>query len=148
VKVSTSETNVQAGSRLSFCDLSDDLRRAVKNSGITDGTALVFCAHTTCSLVINEWEEGVLKDLTRRLDALVPSDTYYAHDDLSRRTQNLIDHERKNGQAHVIQMVLGGSSQMVPVVGGEPVLGVWQRLFLLELDEPKPRRCVFQITGV
>lgn len=148
VKVTTSEMRVRADTRRSFVDLTDDLRRAVKDSGVTEGSALVFCAHTTCSLLINEWEDGVLEDLEHRLGALVPGDLYYAHDDLSRRTQNLIDHERQNGQAHVVQMILGGSSQILPVVGGEPLLGTWQRLFLFELDDPKPRRCVFQISGV
>lgn len=147
MKLSTSETVVNARTKGSFCDLTDDLRRAVKDSGVVEGMALVFCAHTTCSLILNEWEDGVLEDLTRRLNRLVPADTYYAHDDMSRRTQNLQAEERVNGRAHVVQIMLGGSSQLVPISNGEPVLGTWQRLFLVELDDPKPRRVVFQLFG-
>jgi secondary thiamine-phosphate synthase enzyme len=109
---------------------------------------VAFCAHTTCTLILNELEDGALDDLRRRLDQLVPADVYYGHDDLDRRRQNLEDgHERPNGRAHVMQMLLGGSSHSIPVVGGEPVLGRWQRLLLLELDEPRERRVAFHAFG-
>ena len=147
MNLTTSETTVHAPARGSFCDLTDDLTRAVKDSGVVEGTALAFCAHTTCSLILNEWEEGALEDLLRRLEVLVPHDAYYAHDDMSRRTQNLQAEERVNGRSHVVQIILGGSSQSIPVSSGRPALGVWQRLFLVELDEPKPRRIVFQVYG-
>jgi secondary thiamine-phosphate synthase enzyme len=128
-------------------DLTEDLVRAVKDSGVTEGCSVAFCAHTTCNLFINELEDGALADLQGRLDSLIPSRIYYAHDDLERRTQNLVPDERSNGRSHVIQMVLGGTSQTIPVSSGELVLGRWQRLLLLELDEPKDRTCVFQVWG-
>jgi secondary thiamine-phosphate synthase enzyme len=129
-------------------DVTDDLRRAIKDSGVTDGCVVAFCAHTTCALLINEWEDGALADLRFRLESLVPADVYYAHDDLERRTQNLQEgHERMNGQAHVSQMILGAASHAIPVLAGEPTLGQWQRLLLLELDEPKDRSIVFHVFG-
>ena len=129
-------------------DLTDELRRAIKDSGVTEGCAVAFCTHTTCALVVNEWEDGALEDFRRRLEALVPGDVYYAHDDLERRTQNLQEgHERANGQSHVTQMILGATSHAIPVAGGEPLFGQWQRLLLLELDEPKGRSIVFHVFG-
>jgi thiamine phosphate synthase YjbQ (UPF0047 family) len=78
----------------------------------------------------------------------VPDDTYYAHDDLARRTQNLDEsHERRNGAAHVKAMLLSASSQAIPVTAGEPALGRWQRLILFEMDEPKERQVVFHVFG-
>jgi secondary thiamine-phosphate synthase enzyme len=148
VRSATSTITVSPAARGTFLDLTDDLRRAIKDSGITDGCAVVFCSHTTCALLINEWEDGALADLRRRLDALVPTDIYYAHDDLERRTQNLQEgHERANGQAHVTQMILGATSHAIPVTAGEPLFGQWQRLLLLELDEPKDRSVVFHVFG-
>jgi secondary thiamine-phosphate synthase enzyme len=148
VKAATTEVAVTAEGRLAFLDLTDDLRRAVKDAGVTDGCAVVFCAHTTCTLLINEWEEGALDDLRRRVESLIPEAAYYAHDDLERRTQNLQEgHERANGRSHVTQMLLGGSSHAIPVAAGEPLLGRWQRLLLLELDEPKERTVLFHIFG-
>jgi secondary thiamine-phosphate synthase enzyme len=148
VKSTTVTVRVRPEGRLAFVDVTDDLRRAIKDSGVTDGCAVAFCAHTTCALLINEWEEGALADLRARLEALVPGNVYYAHDDLERRTQNLQEgHERRNGQAHVAQMLLGATSHAIPVSAGEPGLGQWQRLLLLELDEPKDRSIVFHVFG-
>jgi secondary thiamine-phosphate synthase enzyme len=147
MRSTTSETTVTPDRRLALVDLTDDLRRAIKDAGITEGCAVAFCAHTTCTLVINEWEDGALQDLRGRIDALVPGG-YYLHDDLARRTQNLQEgHERANGRSHVAQMVLGGSSHAIPVTDGEPALGRWQRLLLLELDDPKERRILFHVFG-
>ena len=148
MKSNSNEIQVQAAGRLEFVDITEDLRRAIKDSGVTTGCAVAFCAHTTCTLVINEWEDGALRDLRSRLDALVPGDLYYAHDDLERRTQNLQEgHERANGRAHVTQMIVGGSSHAIPVIAGEPAFGQWQRLLLIELDDPKERSILFHVFG-
>lgn len=134
--------------RRGFADLTEELVRAVKDSGVTEGCAVAFCTHTTATLVINEWEDGALDDVRARLDALVPADAYYAHDDMDRRTQNLEDeHERQNGRSHVAQMLLGGSSHAIPVTAGKPLLGRWQRLILVELDEHREREIAFHVFG-
>ena len=148
MKSRTRTLRFHPASRHAFVDLTDELGRVISESGVTEGCAVVFCAHTTCTLLINEWESGAMEDMRERLDALVPADRYYAHDDLERRTQNLSEaHERRNGQAPVAQMLLGGSSHSIPVAGGEAHLGRWQRLLLLELDEPKGRDVVFHVFG-
>jgi secondary thiamine-phosphate synthase enzyme len=144
----TFEHKATATGRLEFLDLTEELRRAVKDSGVTEGCVVAFCAHTTAALLINEWEEGALDDIRARLEVLVPGDVHYAHDDLGRRTQNLQEsHERPNGRSHVAQVLLGGSSHAIPVTDGEPRLGRWQRLLLLELDEPKERQVVLHVFG-
>ncbi len=148
MKSSTNTIQVRAAERLTFVDVTDDLRRAIKDSGVTNGCAVAFCSHTTCTLVINEWEDGALGDLRARLEAIVPDGIYYAHDDLERRTQNLQEgHERANGRAHVTQMIVGGTSHSIPVVAGEPAFGQWQRLLLIELDDPKDRSVMFHVFG-
>ena len=144
----TFSVEVRCDRRFGFVDLTDELRRAVKDSGITTGLSVAFCSHTTCALILNEWEDGVLEDLCSRLHVLVPDNVYYAHDDRARRTQNIQgEDEPANGQAHVIHMIVGGASHAIPVVDGEPTLGRWQRLFLLELDEPRQRRILFSLFG-
>ncbi len=144
----TLEHTAMAAARLDFVDLTEEFARAVKDSGVTEGCAVAFCSHTTAALVINEWEDGALEDFRARLDALVPDDVAYSHDDLERRTQNLQEgHERPNGRSHVAQMLIGGSSHAIPVTGGKPMLGRWQRLMLIELDEPKERQVIFHVFG-
>ncbi|MFN2544322.1 MAG: secondary thiamine-phosphate synthase enzyme YjbQ [Actinomycetota bacterium] len=148
MKSQTITIEVEAAGRDTYTDLTDDLRRAIKDSGVTEGAAIAFCPHTTCNLLINEWEQGALNDFRARLGAIVPDDVYYLHDDLERRTENLQEaHERQNGHAHVKQMLLTATSHAIPVTAGEPLLGRWQRLLLLELDEPKERQIVFHVFG-
>ena len=86
------------------------------------GAAIAFCAHTTCALLINEWEDGAIADFRRHLTELVPHDgVYYAARRLrgsARRTSN--PDERENGHAHVKAMLLSATSHAIPVVAGEP----------------------------
>ncbi len=140
---------VTAAERYGYLDLTDDLRRAIKDAGVTEGAAIAFCEHTTAALLINEWEEGAMADFRRHLTELVPHEgIYYAHDDFDIRTQNMNEGERRNGHAHVKAMMLSATSHAIPVVAGEPGFGRWQRLIFLELDEPKERRVTFQVFGL
>jgi secondary thiamine-phosphate synthase enzyme len=144
----TTTLEVAAARRYDYLDLTEDLQRAVKDSGVTEGAVVAFCAHTTCALLINEWEDGALEDFRNRMVRLVPDDGYYAHDDLDRRTQNLEEsHERRNGPSHVKAMLLSASSHAIPIAAGEPTLGRWQRLLLFEMDEPKDRQIVLHVFG-
>ena len=134
----------RAGGRLGFVDLTEDLDALVKSAGVWEGACLAFCRHTTCALVINEWEDGALEDLRAHIDKTIPPSAYYAHDDHARRTQNLTPAERRNGAAHVAAMLMGGASLIVPVRRGGLHLGRWQRVILVELDEPKERSIAVQ----
>ena len=148
MKSATTAVEVTAPGRHTYLDLTDELERAIKDSGVTEGAVVAFCPHTTCALLINEWEDGALRDFRERVLRLIPQDAYYAHDDLDRRTQNLAEsHERQNGHSHVTSMLLSATSQAIPVSSGEPMLGRWQRLILFEMDEPKERRVVFHAFG-
>jgi len=148
MKSATITVEVAAPARFTYLDLTEELERAIKDSGVTSGAAVAFCAHTTCALLINEWEDGALEDFRTRVLELVPEDRYYAHDDLERRTQNLAEsHERRNGHAHLKAMLLSATSQTIPVIAGEPAFGRWQRLILFEMDEPKDRQVLFHVFG-
>ncbi|MEX0983622.1 MAG: secondary thiamine-phosphate synthase enzyme YjbQ [Actinomycetota bacterium] len=148
MRSTTTTVTVAAPERYAFLDLTEDLERAIKDAGITDGAAIAFCAHTTCALLINEWEAGALADFRRHLTDAVPDEgMYYEHDDFQIRTQNMHEDERKNGHAHVKAMLLSATSHAIPVAGGAPALGTWQRLIFLELDEPKDRAVTFHVFG-
>ncbi len=148
MKSKTTTIEVSPPERYAFLDLTDELRRAIKDSGVTEGAAVAYCPHTTCGLIINEWESGAMADFKERIEHLIPEGTYYAHDDLELRTQNLDEvHERKNGHSHVKSMILSATSHAIPVSAGEPMLGRWQRLMLVELDVPKDREIVFHVFG-
>ena len=136
---------VRARFRLDFVDLTDVIQQRVEAACLVDGACVVFCRHTTCALIVNEWEDGAQEDFRRRLEAMFPVDDYYIHDDLDLRTQNLVPGERRNGQAHVMQMLMGGTSVTLPVRDGALLLGRWQRVAMIELDRPKDRMIALQM---
>lgn len=146
--VYSTRVETKADTMFGRVDLTRDLCAAVAASGAESGLALAFCRHTTCVLVVNEWEDGAHEDAAACLSTLAPAARYYAHDDMTRRTQNIQgDDEPANGPAHVLATLVGSVSQVFPIVDGEPDLGRWQRLMLLELDEPRPRTVTFTILG-
>src|SRR3954468_1604587 len=122
-------------------DITDQLAEAVAGTGVADGAVLVYCPHTTCGLAVNEAEDGLHEDLAQILEELAPRARDWAHDDLSRRTQNLTpgEVERPNGWSHVRALLCTAPSLTLPVAGGRLALGRWQRVFLGELDGGRPR---------
>ena len=147
MKSATMESLIVADRQVGFVDVTETLQRAIKDSAVTEGCAVAYCRHTTCGLLINEWEDGALEDLRAHLERLIPVNGYFKHDDLELRTQNLQPGERVNGWSHVTQMLLGGTSHAIPVAAGEPLLGRWQRLIFVELDEPRERSLLFHVFG-
>src|SRR5205814_2082234 len=148
VRSTTTSVTVTASERYGFLDLTDDLRRAIKDAGVTEGAAIAFCAHTTCALLINEWEEGALADFRRHLTGVVPDDgVYYQHDDFDVRTQNMHEDERANGHAHVKAMLLSATSHAIPVFGGEPGFGSWPTSISSGSTRWPPSRPAFRAYG-
>lgn len=130
-----------------FVDLTALVREVTRRSGVRHGQVTVYTPHTTTSVVINESETGFLNDFRRRLELVVPEDVYYEHDDWEVRTENVQEDEFINGQSHVRQLLVGCTSVTIPVVEGEVLLGQWQRVMLVELDQARDRRVVFHAQG-
>jgi secondary thiamine-phosphate synthase enzyme len=131
-------------------DVTGDLRDAVARSEVKNGMALVYSPHTTCAILINERESGFFEDFCERLEELVPKEgPYYRHDDLSIRTEGLEDdpHDVPNGHSHVRAALLSSSSQAIPIVDGDLLLGRYQKVFFCELDRARERKVFIQVLG-
>lgn len=129
-----------------FVDITNALSRAIEDAGLVDGLLSVQTRHTTTGLLINEHEPLLLTDLEAMFERLAPASLTYAHDDLSRRTQNLTARERRNGHAHCRAALLR-TSESVAVVGGRLSLGRWQRVFLVEFDGGQRREISLTLLG-
>ena len=129
-----------------FIDITPTVQDYVERSGISQGFAVVFSKHTTAAIKINEHEPELLKDMEAFLSRLSPSDAKYFHNDFDVRTVNMEEDECPNGHAHCQHLMLS-SSETVPIVDGQLSLGVYQRVFLVELDRPRERAVVVQIIG-
>jgi secondary thiamine-phosphate synthase enzyme len=149
MKVFQGEKRIRTAGGLSVQDITEDVAEAVRESGVRDGIVCVYSPHTTCCVRVNEFENGFLEDFATLLRRLVPSETYYAHDDWGRRTENVCeeDMERGNGHAHCMSMLLGSAGEAIPVRDGELALGTWQRVLFLELDRERDRRWLVQVVG-
>jgi secondary thiamine-phosphate synthase enzyme len=130
-----------------FWDVTDIAREVVARSGLRHGQVTVYSPHTTTSVVINEAETGFLNDYARMVDRLVAEDHYYEHDDHAVRTENVQEDEFINGHAHCRQLLVGQPSVTIPVVDGEVIVGRWQRIMFLELDQARERRVFFHAQG-
>jgi secondary thiamine-phosphate synthase enzyme len=132
-------------------DVTEECVDLLAGSGIREGVLSVFSEHTTCAVKINERETCFLEDFRVFMDNLVPPHAYYLHDDFAiRDPQTLagtVEEEPVNGHSHIKQMLLGSSSETVPVVDGELALGRWQRIMFIELDQSRPRSIRLQVQG-
>lgn len=119
-------------------DISGALKRLVEKSGVGEGVAHLFVVGSTAALTTMEYEPGLMEDLPAALERVAPRDAEYKH------------HLRwgdYNGHSHVRASLIGPSIT-VPVRGGEPVLGTWQQVVLLELDvRPRTRRIAVTVMG-
>lgn len=131
---------------LAFVDITDEVVSFVRQTGIIFGVALLYSKHTTCTVVINERETLLMKDVALFLERLAPRNGYYHHNQFDIRTENMNPDEFPNGHAHCLAWLLG-PSQWVPVLGGDLTLGTWQRLFMVELDAARPRELVVMAIG-
>ena len=129
-----------------FIDLTQQLDRLVAESGVGTGILNVQSLHTTTAIVVNEHEPLLLDDFRDFLEQAAPREFGYRHDDASIRTVNLTAAERPNGHSHCRALLLP-SSVCLNVAQGRPVLGTWQRVFLVELDGPREREISVMLIG-
>lgn len=92
-------------------------------------------------------DRSTVEALQAAMEAVAPVDSYYAHDDLDIRTENLEESERPNAPAHIAHMLFGRASESLPVSGGRLVLGERQRILFVELDDSRKRRFYVQLIG-
>lgn len=129
-----------------FIDLTSRLERLVAEAGLRFGFLNVQTLHTTTSIVINEHEPLLLADFAALLERAAPDAAAYRHDDKTARTVNVTADERNNGHAHCRALLLSPSA-CLNVIDGRLQLGRWQRIFLAELDGPRPREISVLVLG-
>ena len=119
-------------------DITNQITNAVSKSGLTAGTATIFCPSSTSALTTIEFEGGALSDLRRLFDQIIPSNREYAHNERW--------HDG-NGHSHVRAALLG-PSLTIPFVDGQLTLGTWQQVIYVDFDNrPRQRKLVVQLIG-
>src|SRR5512146_151278 len=130
------EISLQTRERTEFVKLDREIGQFIADSGVASGVCHVFVPHTTAGVMINEGADpSVARDIGAKLAELVPREGPYAHADAER-----------NADSH-IKATLVGSSVVVLVNGGEPMLGRWQSVFFCEFDGPRKRQVLLRVSG-
>ena len=109
-----------------FYNVTPQVKKAVRESGVKEGVCVVYCPHTTAAITINENADAdVARDVNYALDKVFPRMAEFRHDE-------------GNSDGHVKCSVIGASETLI-ISGGEPILGRWQDVYFAEFDPPRSR---------
>ena len=120
-------------------EITAQVARFVRDSGIDTGLLTLFIRHTSASLVIQEnADPDVARDLAEFYARLVEEDaSWYRH-----------RNEGPDDMPAHIRSSLTDVSLSIPVAAGRPVLGTWQGVFVFEhRRRPHDRQVVAHIIG-
>lgn len=121
--------------RQNFYNITANVERAIKESGVTDGICTVFCPHTTAGMTINEnADPDVVRDLLLALDKTYPDRKEFRH-------------AEGNSSAHLKASAMGSSITVI-VEKGKLILGTWQGIYFCEFDGPRIRKYYVKVIGV
>jgi len=119
--------SIKTSRRIELVDITSEVQKAVKDTGVQSGVCVVFVPHTTAGVTINEGADpSVARDIEGHLAKLVPHGAGFSH-------------AEGNSDSH-IKTVFTGSSETILVEDGRLVLGTWQAVFFCEYDGPRSRK--------
>jgi len=119
-------------------DITHHVDAVTDRSGIKNGLVTVMCSGSTGSVTTIEYESGVIRDLQKAIEKIVPSNIPYEHD---KRWGD------GNGFSHV-RAALMKPSLTIPLIKGRLALGTWQQIVFIDFDNRKrERHLIVQIMG-
>ncbi|MBV5244030.1 MULTISPECIES: secondary thiamine-phosphate synthase enzyme YjbQ [Mycolicibacterium] len=119
-------------SRRRFVDLTSAVRDFCAERGPdAGGLCNVFVPHATAGIAVIETGSGSDHDLIDAIERLLPRDDRYRH-----------AHGSPGHGADHVMPGLVSPSVTIPVAGGEPLLGTWQSVVLIDLNRDNRRRSV------
>jgi len=121
------ELTIRSSNRVEMIEITSQISRVVAESGVKDGTAILFVPHTTAAITINEnADPDVARDMIYGLNKLIPRQDNYRH-------------AEGNSPAHIKSSLIG-ASETILIQGGAPRLGTWQGIYFCEFDGPRTRK--------
>jgi secondary thiamine-phosphate synthase enzyme len=128
----------QVPGRRAFLNITPQVEKALRDSGIREGLVLVNAMHITASVFINDDESGLHRDYEAWLEKLAPHApvSHYRHNDTG----------EDNADAHLKRQVMG-REVVVAVTGGKLDFGPWEQIFYGEFDGGRRKRVLVKIIG-
>ena len=124
--------------RRAFVNITPDVEKLIKKSGIKEGLCLVNAMHITASVFINDNESGLHHDYEKWLEELAP------HEPIKQYRHN--DTGEDNADAHLKRQVMG-REVVVAITDGELDFGPWETIFYCEFDGRRNKRVLVKIIG-
>ena len=123
--------------RVELINITDKVRKVVKESGIEEGMCLVNPMHITASVFINDDESGLHQDYKKWLEELAP------HEPVSQYAHNGFE---DNADAHLKRQIMG-REVVVAITEGELDFGPWEQIFYGEFDGQRDKRVLVKVIG-
>lgn len=124
--------DVKTRNRVELVNITSEINRIIRESGVNNGILTVFIPHTTAGVTINEnADPDVKRDLCYEINKIVPFDDGYHH-------------MEGNSAAH-LKASLFGFSETIIIEDGRAVLGTWQDVYFTEFDGPRNRKAYVKI---
>ena len=124
--------------RRGFVNITPEVERVVRESGVREGMVLVNAMHITASVFINDDERGLHQDYEKWLEALAP------HAPTSQYQHNRTGED--NADAHMKRQIMG-REVVVAVTAGKLDFGPWEQIFYGEFDGRRRKRALVKIIG-
>ena len=123
--------------RRGLVNITNEVQKAIDESGIKEGIGLINAMHITASVFINDDESGLHQDYERWLEKLAPEKPYdqYQHNGFE-----------DNADAHLKRTIMGRES-LVAINKGKLDFGTWERIFYYEFDGKRDKRVLIKIIG-
>ncbi len=119
-----------------YINITQDLDKILKTSGIQEGMLLVSAMHITAGIYVNDDEPGLILDIDEWLESIAPFRKEYKHHQTG----------EDNGDSHLKSMIVH-HQVMVPITSGKLDLGPWQQVFYAEFDGQRRKRVVVKVMG-
>ena len=134
----TEYLTMKVPSRRGFVNLTPEVERVVRESGVSEGLVLVNAMHITASVFINDDEHGLHHDYEAWLERLAPHApvAQYRHNDTG----------EDNADAHLKRQVMG-REVVVAITAGRLDFGPWEQIFYGEFDGRRRKRVLVKILG-
>lgn len=122
--------------RKELINITSEVEKNVKSSGVQEGLCLVSAMHITSGIWVNDEESGLKQDLMEFLEKVAPFKPEYKH----HRTGE------DNADAH-LKRTLIHHQVVLPITKGKLDLGPWEQIFYAEFDGQRRKRVVVKIIG-
>jgi len=142
VRIKLEKLEVQTRRDKELVDITPEVERVVRESGVQNGVVNVLTMHTSSGIVVTEGLPCLEMDVLNHLETLAPDDGDYYHN----RYLDIDGRLGFNAGSH-LKSILGGISAFFPIEDGQIVKGGRQRIYFAEYDGPLCRTYCVQVIG-